>query len=205
MRQIRDGIPEEERRAKSGRIADHLTAEDWYADAKELLVYAAIRSEAELSAFCERANCDGKRLYFPKVRDENIEFYQIWRREQLAPGKFGVMEPVTDAFCGGRLAAGQRWKGEPGEKTPILVPGLAFSRSGARMGYGGGYYDRYLALHAELLPVGICYEAQLTEQIPMEAWDRRMERIVTERGSYVTGRGSEAAAVERGGYGIVPE
>lgn len=170
MKRLRDAIPENERAAKSEEIAGHLITADWYVKSKEILVYAAIRSEAKLCSFCDRAWRDGKQLYFPRVRGADMEFYRVDEVSQLAPGCFCVPEPADGLPVFADAAA------------PILVPGVAFSRIGARVGYGKGYYDRYLARHPRLFPVGICFEEQLVDGFTGERQDYPMRQIVTERG-----------------------
>lgn len=199
IKRLRDALPKDWRRTASLAIAERLAAEDWYAGAAQLLVYSAIKSEVDLSVFCARARADGKRLFFPKVQGTGMDFFQVDAEEQMCRGAFGVMEPRTgrekcadQASCGDRKYAGCWDKPGPAgagyvQKIPILVPGVAFSRAGARIGYGKGYYDRYLALHGELLPIGICFETQLAEEIVPEPCDRAMARIVTEREAFSCG------------------
>lgn len=220
MKRRRDGLSECERAACSGRISDILLSEDWYDKSWVILVYSAIRSEVDLSSFCERAWRDDKELYFPRVEQSSMEFYRVDSPAQLVRGSFSVMEPRlrlsgseephTVSEANGphaqevRAYAGPAWSGMD-KKAPVLVPGLAFSRDGGRLGYGGGYYDRYLAAHPHLMPIGVCYAAQLVGEVEkggvaesagadpmltvqtetllaMEAHDRRMDRIVTECG-----------------------
>ncbi len=190
MKRLRDELPEERRRAASDAIAERLFSSLWYDKAREILVYSAIRSEVDLSAFCARACADEKSLFFPKVQGNTMDFFQVDSESQLCHGAFGVREPRTCGDekecepaerCKERVYAGRIWNGSYSAKIPILVPGVAFSRAGARIGYGKGYYDRYLAAHEELFPIGICFEAQLVDVIPAEPCDRPMEQIVTER------------------------
>lgn len=190
MKRLRDELPEERRRAASDAIAERLFSSLWYDKAEEILVYSAIRSEVDLSAFCARARADGKRLFFPKVQGDTMDFFQVDSESQLCLGAFGVREPRTGGDekecetaenCGERVYAGRIWNGSYSANIPILVPGVAFSRAGVRIGYGKGYYDRYLAAHEELFPVGICFEAQLVDVIPAEPCDRPMKLIITER------------------------
>ncbi|MCM1105807.1 MAG: 5-formyltetrahydrofolate cyclo-ligase [Blautia sp.] len=173
MKARRDGLSEELRRKKSREIAGCLLEQAWYGTADEILVYAAIRSEAELSAFFVQAYQDGKALYFPRVNGAQMDFYRVEAGEELEPGAFGVREP-----------RGQRppWRERDAKRTPVLVPGVAFSAAGERIGYGGGYYDKYLGTHRSLFPVGICFELQLSRRLPVEPLDVCMAEVVTELG-----------------------
>lgn len=208
MKRRRDGIAEHERAACSRLIATLLLSEEWYAESTDILVYSAIRSEVDLSGFCEQAWRDGKALYFPRVELATMEFYRVDSPAQLVRGSFSVMEPrmkppqaeeaAAEEDC---LYAKSAWAGTK-RSAPVLVPGVAFSRSGGRLGYGGGYYDRYLASHPQLMPIGVCFAAQLVGEaeksvalplawegaaLTMEAHDRRMDRIVTECGVWEHG------------------
>lgn len=195
MKRRRDAIPEAERASRSEAIAKCLTEADWYALSKMILVYAAIRSEASLGTFCAMAWQDGKCLYFPRVTGEKMEFYRADAPDQLAQGAFHILEPtcLSQAFAGSPEPVKKSNNGNgagyvdgsTGERVPILVPGVAFSKTGARIGYGKGYYDRYLAGKPKLLPVGICFEEQLVDAIETEVQDYPMRQIVTERKVYV--------------------
>lgn len=195
MKRLRDGICAQERDTGSRRIAERLCSLGWYGESRTILVYSAIRSEVDLGAFCRQAWRDNKSLYFPRVEQEAMEFCRVDSPKELSPGSFSVMEPGMSA-CRLRCAD---WSTET---VPILVPGVAFSLRGDRIGYGKGYYDRYLAAHPQLMPVGVCFEAQLAGagrcraafgdlqclecgERESGAWepmahDRRMEWIVTE-------------------------
>lgn len=171
LKRERDAIPHEVRAQKSISISERLLKKTWYADSHRLLVYAAIQSEVSLSAFCEKAWRDGKEIFFPKVFDRDMEFYRIERWGQLKRGAFSVMEPDMEQQPG-------LYVKQPG--SIMLVPGVAFSADGYRIGYGGGYYDRYLAGHEELYTVGVCYTEQLTDAFEPEQHDCCMKEIVTD-------------------------
>jgi 5-formyltetrahydrofolate cyclo-ligase len=173
MKKIRDGIPASLRTIKSRKIADIIKGSEWYAETDCFFVYAAIRSEVDLDCFCECAWADKKLLFFPKVDGKNMDFYLVTDFSRLEKGAFGVREPSTD-LC--RMATAEEAK-----NAVLLAPGLAFSPDGYRIGYGGGYYDRYLERMNEIYPVGVCFSEQLTEEIVPKAHDRRMREIITEK------------------------
>ncbi len=180
----RDALPAEVRCLKSVGIAERLAAMEWYMEQDEILVYSAIRSEVDLTTFCHKAWKDGKVLFFPRVFGEQMEFYRVDSMSQLIRGSFSVMEPRlkedADPNNEDMPIAGEAWTEGRSEKTPVLVPGVAFSRQGARLGYGKGFYDRYLAVHPSLVPIGVCFDEQLTEQICADEHDYPMFWIVTE-------------------------
>ena len=104
-----------------------------------------------------------------------MEFYEVSGLEELTEGAFHVPEPPKD----GREPVD--WKG-----VPVLVPGVAFDSSGARCGYGKGYYDRYFAAHPELVRVGVAFECQLSEELSAccDATDVRLDYVQTQRCCY---------------------
>jgi 5-formyltetrahydrofolate cyclo-ligase len=173
MRKVRDAISEALRMEKSRAIARQICAAPWYGSTACIFVYAAIRSEVDLTFFCERAWADGKRLFFPKVDGEQMEFYHVTGEKQLKKGAFSVPEP-DPTEC--PPAASQDIAG-----AVLLVPGVAFSKEGYRIGYGGGFYDRYLERKTGIYPAGICFTEQLTQAFVPEAHDRRMREIITEQ------------------------
>lgn len=197
MKRRRDQIPADERALKSLQIAERLLSGEWYAAWDVILVYSAIRSEVDLAAFCEQARRDGKKLYFPRVEQESMEFYRVDSPGQLVPGSFSVMEPSADCRK-------EPWAKCERVKAPVLVPGVAFSLAGARIGYGGGYYDRYLAAHPLLVPVGVCFETQLAG----DRTDRRNSGETALRGCVEHAEHGTAAlqgCMEHPEYGIAAE
>ena len=98
MKAIRDGISPILRQRKNEQIMNALLREDWYADAKIICVYAAIASEVDLCNFCQRAWNDSKKLYFPKVFGEEMEFYEVDDFTCLKEGCFHVMEPDLENY-----------------------------------------------------------------------------------------------------------
>lgn len=173
LKAIRNAIPGENRAEKNSRITKQLLSADWYDKADIILVYAAVQSEADLASFCETAWKSGKSLFFPKVLGKEMEFYGIESWSQLAPGAFSVMEPDTEHH---NLKLYHN-----SLQGIILVPGVAFSREGYRIGYGGGYYDRFLAKHDSLYTVGIAFAEQMVDFFAAEPHDCRMKEVVTDR------------------------
>lgn len=171
----RDALPAEERRILSSQISRRLLATLMYQEAEQILVYSSIKSEVDLSDFYMQAYKDHKELFFPRVHGEEMEFYQVSEpKTDLESGCFGVMEPKT---------ALPRFDMKDKE-IPILVPGVVFSRLGQRFGYGKGYYDRYLVRYPNLLPIGVGFEVQMADELPVDIHDYNMKMVVTENCSY---------------------
>lgn len=111
----------------------------------------------------------GKKVAFPRVEGSEMEFYEVTSLKDFQEGSFHVMEPV-----GGEPVAVQN--------ALVLVPGLGFDSRGSRIGYGGGYYDRYFSRHPKHIKVGIAYAVQLVGELEVEEHDISMDGIVTEEG-----------------------
>jgi 5-formyltetrahydrofolate cyclo-ligase len=172
MLELRDNTALVERKHAAEVITDKLLHAEWYAECEKLLVYSAIRSEVDLAPFIEQAWADGKQLYFPKVEGEEMEFYLANGWEELAPGAFGVREPVS----------GIRLERMIPFLTPVLVPGAAFSKNRQRIGYGKGYYDKYLLANQKnkrLAAIGIAYSFQITDEFETGEFDYPMQEIVS--------------------------
>lgn len=152
-----------------------LTALPCWAAADTVLAFAAMPDEPDTAALLHRALTDGKRLLLPRVRSKTeMEWVEIPALRLLRPGAFGIQEPPADlpaADPAGYAAA------------LALVPCLAASRDGVRLGRGGGYYDRFLA-HYKGAGLLLCPEALLLDELPCDDWDVRFapENILTEKG-----------------------
>lgn len=173
----RAGVSDEVCLRDSHRICRRLLQSDIYQRADTLLMYAAIRNEVCLDELAEQAWRDGKPVYFPRVLGSGeMGFYRVQSFEDLIPGSFSVMEPKAECPVLDTAAMENR-------KLFMLLPGAAFSvRTGARIGYGQGYYDRFLAGHGtvRIEKVGIAYDFQLQFDWEPDETDIPVNRIVTE-------------------------
>lgn len=146
-----------------------------YCLANTVLGYMNFGSEYASELWVTRVLADGKRLILPKVNrhTSTLDLYRVDDlKNQLASGLWGIQEPVIERCK--RLT-------EINEVEFVLLPGIAFSRDGARLGYGGGFYDKLLA-HVPHHPalVTAAFGLQIVAQIPQEATDVRVEWIVTQ-------------------------
>jgi 5-formyltetrahydrofolate cyclo-ligase len=171
----REALPEAVRREQSVAITRRLLALTEWADAQALAAYASFRGEFDTSELIAAALAAGKRVVVPRVSAtrDRLEFcFIVDPARDLAPGTWGIPEPR--AGCE-RLADG-------GVLELVLLPGVAFTRGGHRLGYGRGYYDQFVAglAHRPTL-VAAAYSMQIVDTLPVEAHDRRVHVLVTER------------------------
>lgn len=167
-----------DRERYSRRICDRIRASDPYRSCRALLIYAPLPDEPDLIPVAEEALTEGKEVYFPKCSEQApvMSFFRVAHISDLYPGRFGIPEPAG--------LPGTEWRGEEC-RSFCLVPGLAFDRAGSRIGYGGGFYDRFLRDYP-VFSAGVCFQAQLRPFLPAEVHDRRVRMIVTEEEVIVT-------------------
>jgi 5-formyltetrahydrofolate cyclo-ligase len=176
----RDQLPADARAARSASIIERLMQMPEYRRAETVLGYMNFGAEFESSLWVERVLAEGKRLALPKVNrhTNRLDLYWLGDLEnQLAVGSWGIREPVVER-C-------ERLNG-PNDVEFVLLPGVAFARDGARLGYGGGFYDKLLAdLPSDRTQrpvlVAAAFALQIVEFIPQEPTDVRVEWIVTEQ------------------------
>ncbi len=155
-----------------------------YEQAKTVMWYLHCRSEVETLAALSAELKTDKRCVIPYcTHDENgCNKLGLWRLEdlsELVTGTWGISEPPRTRW----LEAAKQV--EVGELDLIMVPGVAFDRNGGRLGNGAGYYDRLLQqVRCDTVLVGVCFEAQLLDQVPMEQHDVTMNMVITEHTVY---------------------
>lgn len=172
---LRKQLSEEERREKSGRIQERILCRENYRKAKRIFVYVSMGAEVETQALIEQAWNDGKMIAVPKTAAERkMYFLPIQSFAELQKNSFGVSEPT-----GGEEKALIPQKGDL-----FLVPVVGFDRNKNRMGYGGGYYDRYFAKHRGIYKIGLAFAVQMQE-FPTEETDIPLDEIITENGGII--------------------
>lgn len=181
----RSGMTMEERADAGRRIAGLLFADSAYRNAERILIYASYRDEAPTYEIMEQAWRDGKQVFCPKIEEclnpentadgkkKTMVFYRVYSREELMEGYQGIPEPG--------ITEGRSLEGSSG-KDLILMPGTAFDRERRRLGYGGGFYDRFLQKACSAVKIAICFCCQVLPELPEEETDVRPDRILTEAG-----------------------
>lgn len=156
----------------STEITKRVLALDEYREASLVLVYIDYKNEVQTRPIIEAAWRDGKQVAAPKVNGKEMDFYLLNSMDDLESGYMGIMEPreglvKTDAAEG-----------------MMVMPGVAFDRKRHRVGYGGGFYDRFLEAHPQIKRVAVAYEFQLFDEVPHEEFDICPEVLVTEAKVY---------------------
>jgi phosphatidylglycerol:prolipoprotein diacylglycerol transferase len=171
----RAALTAREREEKSRAIFTRLVALDVYKEAEIVLAYMDYNNEVRTTGWIEQALAQkAKRVFCPRVVDGNISFFEITALADLKPGFKGIKEPSGESL---------RFDAEvcAASKCLLLMPGVAFGRDRARLGYGGGYYDRFLHKYPALPTVALAYDCQLAENVPSGKNDRKPDMIVTEK------------------------
>lgn len=147
-----------------------------YRCCKQLFCFVSLPQEPQTKQILRQALYDGKSVAVPRcLSDHTMQFYRLDPKlavmEQLEPGTYGVLEPPET------LPAMM-----PDAAHPVLclVPGLAFDRRGGRLGYGAGYYDRFLAAYPFMQKIGYAASQFVIDDVPMEPTDQRLDGIATE-------------------------
>ncbi|OQX10614.1 MAG: 5-formyltetrahydrofolate cyclo-ligase [Desulfobulbaceae bacterium A2] len=181
---LRDGLSSQERQQSSRLICERCLASDFFAQAQILLCYVSFRSEVATEDLLAHCLLAGKVVSVPFTvpREKNIKAVAIEDpARELRPGYCSIPEPRPELVIPRQL--------DPAVLDLVLVPGAVFDAKGGRLGYGGGYYDRFLQQQApRALRVALAYEQQLVPLVPVAAHDQRMDIIVTEQRTIVCPR-----------------
>ncbi len=175
-RKIRDTLSEENRVFKSVSVWKYFFELEEYQRAKVVMLYSDIKSEVKTNVFAQRVLSDRKRLVFPVTDKESGELcpYEITEISNLKIGAFGILEPNVELV-------GSVKEIPKDEIDIIMIPGLVFDMFGGRIGYGGGYYDRFLK-NFKGVRVGVAYSDCLCCVVPAEETDEKIDILVTEVG-----------------------
>jgi 5-formyltetrahydrofolate cyclo-ligase len=145
---------------------------DVYRQAETVFAYVDHANEVMTRDFIRRALRGGKNVAVPKVEGEKMRFWYMTDFSQLRPGIFGIEEPVTGE-------EGMSVCADDAEDALMIVPGVAFDSGCHRVGFGGGFYDRYLQTHPLHETIAVAFEEQIYASVPCEDHDRLMHMVVT--------------------------
>ena len=167
IRNKRESMSREEIAEKSRIITRKFLNSDYYKNSNVIMSYISIKNEIDMKEINEKIISDGKKLILPVIERENIKSVQIDSYENMEEKKFGVIEPISGKEV------------DKSEIDLIIVPGVAFDIKGNRIGFGKGYYDRFLKGYSGKKIV-LAYDFQVVENIDAEEHDERVEEIITE-------------------------
>lgn len=169
----RNRMEEPERTKAAILLTERILGHQWYYLSDTLLGFVSFGSEIDTTEILKDALAKGKKVYLPKITGSKMDFFRIESLEELVEGYKGILEPTGTSEC----FTGQ---GDAAEKTFLLMPGVAFDLLRNRIGYGKGYYDRYLqdkeALQLRTVAVG--FECQMVESVPAEEADIRPCQVI---------------------------
>lgn len=168
-RQIREqkrAMTDEQINTASARLGELFTATEQYRNAKTIYGYLPYNQEVRTVPMLEQALKDGKQVAVPKVYGDEMKFIYLTDLSQVENGFAGIPEPIADS---------------PVADDPtalVLMPGLAFTQKGDRMGYGGGFYDKFLAAECNHPTVALCYAFQIVDELPTEQYDIPVDLVL---------------------------
>lgn len=172
---LRDSLGAAEIARLSKAVAGQLEKLPFYRQARTIMFFLSFRSEVDTREMVEDNLARGNRVLVPKAIPEKRELIPselLDYKKDLAPGVYGIPEPRQEALR----------PVDPRQIDLLIVPGVAFDLQGNRLGYGGGYYDRFFDRLRPGVPlVALAFELQLVEKVPVDPWDRRMDWLVTEK------------------------
>lgn len=171
-RKIRESCPADVKASLDERLTEIFLNLDEYKQCEKLFAFVSSQIEVDTMSIIRQALNDGKQVAVPKCTDKNgkMEFYYISSLNQLEKGTFGIMEPKKD-ICEQVTDL---------ESGLCIVPGICFDMFGYRIGFGKGYYDRFLERFGGIT-VGLCYSKCTEHELPKGNYDKPVDILVTEK------------------------
>ena len=166
IRAQKRAMTEQEIESKSQRLTELFLATDAYRQAKTIYGYLPYNQEVRTEALLEQALRDGKRVAVPKCYGDEMRFIYLDDLSKVEKGYCGIPEPVEDEPVGDDPTA------------LVLMPGLAFDEEGHRIGYGGGFYDKFLMQEPEHPTLALCYDFQMLPELHTEEFDIPVDRVI---------------------------
>lgn len=166
IREKKRAMTEDEIENRSAKLAQLLYASDAYRNAQTIYGYLPYNQEVRTVPMLEQALRDGKRVAVPKVFGDEMKFLYLEDLTKVAKGYAGIPEPIAD---------------EPEARDNsalVLMPGLAFDPQGHRIGYGGGFYDKFLAAEPNHPTLALCYDFQLLPELETEEHDIPVDTVL---------------------------
>lgn len=168
MLERRGSLPAAEAEGLGALAQRHVIEMGEFQSARSVGLYHPLGSEVRTDLMAEAAWGQGKKVSLPRTEGNMIRFYEYRKGDDLTEGRFGVMEPAP-----ARHAM---------ELDLVVIPGVAFDAKGCRIGYGKGFYDRFLAQWPATFSVGLAYSFQVVKELPRGRFDRKLGALATDDG-----------------------
>lgn len=166
IRTRKRAMTEAEIREKSQELGRLFLQSEEYRNARSIYGYLPYNQEVRTVAMLEQALRDGKRVAVPKCYGDEMRFIWMEDLSLVEKGYAGIPEPIAD----GPIA--------DDETALVLMPGMAFDREGHRIGYGGGFYDKFLAREENHPKVALCYDFQMVPHLETEEYDIPVDKVI---------------------------
>ena len=166
IRERKRAMTEEEIASRSARLGELFAQSEAYRNAATIYGYLPYNQEVRTVPMLEQAIRDGKKVAVPKVYGDIMKFIYLEDLSQVEKGYAGIPEPIAD---------------EPvahDETALVLMPGLAFDPQGHRIGYGGGFYDKFLSREPNHPTVALCYDFQVLPELETEEFDIPVDTVL---------------------------
>ena len=169
MHNIRNNLHDDHVSEKSLQIIKNLTSLKEFSNAKTVMSYVSFKNEVNTKDLLKNElDKRDKKLLVPFMENDEIKVSLLNNYNDLSKGQFGILEPVKKELFNDKI-------------DMILVPGIAFDGKGSRIGFGNGFYDKFLENHKNSLKIGLAFENQIVGSVPNEIHDKKMDMIITEK------------------------
>lgn len=179
---VRDALTEQQQTRAACLITERILGHQWFYRSESLLCYASYGSELSTGELIGEALRLGKAVYVPRaLARDRMDFFRIDSLDDLHPGFHGIPEPPEDReVYPEQTPLTQKARQGKALFALMLMPGVAFDLAGNRLGYGGGYYDRYLAAHPEFqtYSIAVGHRCQMVERLPVEETDCKPYQVI---------------------------
>ncbi|SCJ98257.1 5-formyltetrahydrofolate cyclo-ligase family protein [uncultured Clostridium sp.] len=171
--ELRNNLKLEDKKILDKKVFDLLIKSDFYKKSKRIFIYVSYKNEVDTKEIIYYSLKNGKTIYVPKINieDKTMKAIRIHSLNELYVNKYGILEPnIVDKSCSEL------------DFDLIIIPGIAFDMKGNRIGYGGGYYDKYLSgLECKIDKVALAYEFQVIDNIVIEKHDIKVDCVITDK------------------------
>lgn len=163
-------LTEKEVEEKSRIIQKNFLDSEFYKKTKTICIYMDYKKEVKTDFILSKALADGKNVYIPKIKDDEMFFTLVEKQRDFIVNKFGIMENKNEKNIL-----------ENSDNCLVVVPLVAYSEDRRRIGYGGGFYDKWMSNNSNNIYVGLAYDFQLTDFSGFEEHDLKLDCIITEK------------------------